>query len=84
MTNEPAIGTTYEQLDRAIQRYVAESVQGGIVSEWTITVEHVNPSNTRNILVFLSEGMTGWKLYGMAMWSYRRMMSLVQTALDGG
>lgn len=82
-----AAPTTHSALDAlhdAIQTYVAESIQGGVVVDWVLSTEVDHGAVNRSFLIWPSKTMTAWKLHGFAYWSHRKLSDLAQRMMDMG
>ena len=80
---ESSLNARYRELTEAIQAYVSESMNGGVVTDWTLSVERSDGAVT-SLLVFMSKTMTAWKATGFATWTYKRLNSIAQAVLDAG
>ena len=79
-----ALETRRSELEHAIQRYVREAREGGLVLDWVLTVEHDDGEGRRSLLVFPGPTMTAWKALGFATWIHRRLVALAEAVFSAG
>lgn len=80
-----AVKERLDDLDRAIQAYVAEATAtpASVVVDWSICVERADENGSRTFLSYFSPTMTPWKVSGFAEWSYHRLKQLAGSILHG-
>ena len=79
-----ALDTARSDLEHAIQAYVREATDGGIVLDWVLSVERDDGEGNRSLLVYPGPTLTAWKALGFGTWIYRRLTRLAEVVLDAG